>query len=230
MPFKKFYHLVTDTKHEEKKIIGMVASLALNANHKILDVGCGYGRNMILLKSLGLNVLGVDVNVSIVKSNIAKGLNCLSANDFAKHDEVYDLIIMSHVIEHFQPAALLDFMDSYLARLKNGGHLLIATTLMSPYFYDDFDHVKPYHPTGINMVFAKGDDQVQYYSKHTLELIDIWFRRSPLKNSLSYKLFLNKGLTFPVFFNFLSAIIFRLTCGLVGNKDGWVGVFRKVGE
>jgi hypothetical protein len=70
-------------------------------------------------------------------------------------------------------------MDTYLDRLKTGGHVIIATPLMSSSFYDDFDHIKPYQPLGINMVFNGRGEQVKYYSRHVLELLDIWFRRSP---------------------------------------------------
>jgi predicted SAM-dependent methyltransferase len=61
---------------------------------------------------------------------------------------------MSHVIEHFSPKDLIPFLDDYLDRLKVGGRLVIAIPLLTPYFYDDFDHVKPYHPMGILMVFC----------------------------------------------------------------------------
>ena len=55
---------------------------------------------------------------------------------------------MSHVIEHFAPSDLLVFMDGYIDLLRPGGHLIIATPLMSPYFYDDFDHIKPLSTSG----------------------------------------------------------------------------------
>ena len=56
-------------------------------------------------------------------------------------------------------------MDGYLDRLKVGGHLVIATPLMSNNFYDDFDHVRPYQSLGILMVFGGGAAQVQYYAR-----------------------------------------------------------------
>ena len=61
----------------------------------------------------------------------------------------YDVLVMSHIIEHFQYQDLIKFIESYLGCLKTGGLLLIATPVMNPSFYDDFDHVKPYTHIGI---------------------------------------------------------------------------------
>jgi len=61
---------------------------------------------------------------------------------------------MSHIIEHFAPHDLLPFIDSYLHRLQPGGRLIICTPLLTKNFYNDFDHVKPYQPVGIGMVFG----------------------------------------------------------------------------
>lgn len=227
---KRVCHRVLMADFEREKVLGFVLSLVSESNEKVLDVGCGYGRYLKSLKAKGLNVVGVEKNESIVSHNRSAGLNCLSVKEFVETDDQFDLIIMSHIIEHFPPEALKDFLDGYLDRLKVGGHLIIATPLMSPYFYDDFDHVKPYHPAGIMMVFGQGDAQVQYYARNKLVLKDIWFRRSFYRFSFVRGKYIGGSIVSRVFqlFHLLSALLSYLSWGRVGKVDGWVGVFEKV--
>jgi len=55
------------------------------------------------------------------------GLSCYSPEEVRALDTRWDAILMAHVIEHFSPADLLQFLDSYLDRLTECGFLVIAT-------------------------------------------------------------------------------------------------------
>ncbi len=148
-------------------------------------------------------------------------------SDFNKTNDLYDVLLMSHIIEHFNPEDLLKFMDNYLERLKKGGYLIIATPLFTHYFYIDFDHVKPYYPTGINMVFGNNDDQVQYYSNNKLELVDIWFRRGPFRLFFYRGIYLKSYNQLPVILEMLLTLLFRMSFGLIGRTTGWMGLYKK---
>lgn len=127
--------------------------------------------------------------------------------------------------------SLKEFMDDYLDRLKVGGHLIIATPLMSDYFYDDFDHVKPYQPTGILMVFGGNNAQVQYYARNKLELKDVWFRKSFFRFSHVRSKYIRSAIAGRLLqvFHLCSATLSYLSRGRFGKTDGWIGVFEKVG-
>ncbi|GEM_PF-882761 len=199
---------------------------------KILDVGCGYGKKLQPLQEAGYDVLGVDVNPQLIAANRAKGLNCLTVEEFEGYGEQFDLLLMSHIIEHFPPGELKEFMDSYLERLKMGGYLIIATPLLSDLFYEDFDHIKPYYPQGILMVFGdRYDDQVQYTSHHKLRLQDLWIRRRPYIPQFHKGRYMSRGTgQNKVFLVWVVALIllYRLSFRFIGQTDGWVGVFQKV--
>lgn len=212
---------------EERTIVKFVKSLNLRSNYKILDVGCGYGRILKLLKENNIYATGIDINKNIVEHNINSGLNCMNLNDFNNSDDLYDLIIMSHIIEHFQPSDLLEFMESYLDRLKLGGSLIIATPLESPIFYCDFDHVKPYYPWGIERVFGDRTTQLQYHSRNKLELINIWFRKGPFKLLKNKTLYMDKERSLVAFINRILNSFFVLSFGIIGLKNGWVGLYKK---
>ena len=145
----------------------------------------------------------------------------MTAQEFEKTDDMYDVLMMFHIIEHFYPTELISFIDTYLDCLKVGGYLIIATPLFLPYFYEDFDHVKPYHPTGINMVFCNKSSQVKYYSKNKLELIDIWFRKGPFKMICSSGLYVNQYSRISIIINLLLSLLFRLSFGLI-SEERWL--------
>lgn len=157
------------------------------------------------------------------------GLSFYTLDEFKKNMCFeYDLIIFSHVIEPFQPDALKDFLDEYLSYLKKGGYVIIATPVLWRGFYWDFDHIKMYHPIGINMVFGNHDAQVQYYAENRLELKDIWFRKT------EFMVREKRGLYIPcstskvwVIVNLFYKALFKFSGGLIGRTTGWMGLYRK---
>jgi SAM-dependent methyltransferase len=216
-----------DIRNEERTLLRFISALQLRPGDKILDVGCGYGSKLRLLRARGFDVVGVEANAALAKANTDAGFRVLTRDEFQQTADMYDVLLMSHVIEHFSPERLLEFMDEYLDRLKPGGHLLIATPLHSRYFHDDFDHVRPYHPAGVTMVFGSRDGQVQYYGRNRITLDDLWFRRSPWRLNFFRGLYLRKYSQLPALLNVAFALLFRLSGGLLGQTDGWVAAFRK---
>lgn len=216
----------------ESQRIGKLLSKHITSDSKILDVGCGYGDKIEELLSLGYtNVSGVEINKTLVDIACKKGLNVISLDEFdmGQNEAQYDVLVMSHIIEHFQYQDLIQFMESYLGCLKPGGLLLIATPVMNPSFYDDFDHVKPYTHIGILSIFGGTATQVQYHSKHTLELLDLYYLR------LAYQLKYYRALSMhtawyrvPRIINRLSHLVYRLSFRLIGQPKAWIGLFRKV--
>ncbi|MDX2098612.1 MAG: class I SAM-dependent methyltransferase [Leptolyngbyaceae cyanobacterium bins.59] len=196
---------------------------------RLLDVGCGYGEKLKGLQKAGYHILGVEINPEIVKKNQANGLNCITVDDFEKSTDTFDGILMSHIIEHFDPVSLKEFMDSYLDRLNRKGFLVIATPLMSDSFYNDFDHIKPYQPFAILNVFgSQADHQVQYYSRNKLDLKDLYFRKRHYRPVFFRSLYIRSSSTKILqLLEFSSAILWMISGGIIGQKDGWVGIFQK---
>ncbi|HLO89163.1 MAG TPA: methyltransferase domain-containing protein [Nostocaceae cyanobacterium] len=225
---KQFYYSVIHYDYDQPIIIKFLQKYC-KRDCKVLDVGCGYGKKTIALAAAGYQVLGVEVNHQLVTANQKKGINCISVEEFEQHTDKFDVILMSHIIEHFHPYDLKDFMDYYLDKLELGGHLIIATPLLTEYFYDDFDHIKPYLPVGILMVFGQSITQVQYYSRNKLSLTDLKFRRRHLRFTLFKGKYIRNWTTrFYQFAEFISGLLCLASFGWLGIKDGWVGIFKKV--
>lgn len=226
---KKIYQYITSPDKEKEKLLALIDKYASSNNPKILDVGCGYGRYLKPLQDKGFNILGVDKNENIVNENKKNGLNCISLEAFQEMNTSFDIIICAHIIEHFTPTELFSFLDFYLSKLNKGGFLVIATPLYTHYFYDDFDHVKPYHPEGLQMVFGGQYGQVQYYSKQQMVLKDIWFRKSPIVSAFHRAKYFKSPLTRILQIkDLLMSLLYRASFGLIGKKDGWIGIFQKI--
>jgi 2-polyprenyl-3-methyl-5-hydroxy-6-metoxy-1,4-benzoquinol methylase len=230
---KKIYYSVVSYDYDNPIILDLLNKCTKNnkAEYRVLDVGCGYGNKMAALTTAGYKVLGVDINPQIIATNQKQGLNCVTVEEFAQNHNTdqFDIIVMSHIIEHFPPSELKDFMDDYLDKLKMGGYLIIATPLLTDYFYDDFDHVKPYTPLAIIKVFDQLAAQVQYYSRNKLRLTDLKFRRRHYQSTLKKEIYIRSWATkFYQVGEFISTLLCLISSGWLGKKDGWVGIFRKI--
>ena len=82
------------------------------------------------------NIQGIDINPSNIEVCEAKGLQAQTVDAFEKTDQQYDVILMSHVIEHVSALDFLDFMETYLARLCERGHLVISTPFSFKFLHE----------------------------------------------------------------------------------------------
>ncbi len=212
---------------DKKQILTMIEALDLPQSPEVLDVGTGYGDMLELLNEKKFKATGVDINSMMVNYCRRKGLNCLTTQEFEKTSIKYDIIIMSQVIEHFPPSSLLQFIDDYLDYLCTGGFLLIATPFMSPNFYDDFDHIRPYTPQAIEQAFVAEKPKIQYISRNRLETLKIQRGRSRLRPSQSHACYLRGHPLIAKCEDRFASLLFRISAGVIGLTDGWFGLFRK---
>ncbi|MBN2856072.1 MAG: class I SAM-dependent methyltransferase [Halothiobacillaceae bacterium] len=94
---------------------------------RLLDVGFGNGGFLKLATEMGWQAEGIDFDPKAVALAKARGLNvrCASAADLSAQNEQFDIITLSHVIEHVHdPIALL---NNLYRLLKPGGTLWLET-------------------------------------------------------------------------------------------------------
>jgi 2-polyprenyl-3-methyl-5-hydroxy-6-metoxy-1,4-benzoquinol methylase len=99
----------------------------LPARGAVLEVGCGSGDLLLALRARGAQrVCGVDISASACAVARARGLDvfCGTLEDFAS-DERFDLVVMSHVIEHvIDPVRAITRVAELL---RPGGTLYVET-------------------------------------------------------------------------------------------------------
>jgi SAM-dependent methyltransferase len=115
------------------------------APKSLLDVGCGRGAFMAMLKPLVERLDGIDLNPTAVEACRAAGLSarCGSIADVA---ERFDAIVLFHVLGNAPD--LGSFVRALVDRLRPGGHLLIAVPNPDGYLAeipDDLLELPPHH-------------------------------------------------------------------------------------
>ena len=133
----------------------------------VLDVGCGRGEFLDLLKARGVSGRGLDLNHEMVEVCRARGL------DVAETDVVSYLegapdgslggLFAAQVVEHLEPAYLLRFLDLAFHKLRPGAPVVLETlnpacwTAFFDSFIRDITHVWPLHPETLRyLVLASG--------------------------------------------------------------------------
>lgn len=107
-------------------------------NGKLLDVGCGNGRFLRTMRSMGWNTYGVEFNKNSVDFCRSTHLSVHHGDLASAHfeSESFDVITVRHVIEHI-PAPNV-FMRELAKLLKPGGQLFIETPNFSSFGWSWF--------------------------------------------------------------------------------------------
>ena len=94
---------------------------------KITEIGCGEGLFLNELQKHGFRTFGIEPSVSAAKRGATRGIG-INRGYFpvVKPDELQDLFILSHVLEHIEEP--VSFIDAISEKLKPGGYILLAQT------------------------------------------------------------------------------------------------------
>lgn len=104
---------------------------------RLLDVGCGNGKFLIMAKAMGWDVVGVDFDELAVDAARKAGLTVVHGDVFSISDyNGFDYITCSHVIEHVHHP--VDFLKHIFALLKPSGKLWLETPNIQSYGHDQF--------------------------------------------------------------------------------------------
>jgi SAM-dependent methyltransferase len=172
-------------------------ALASMNDAAVLDVGCGRGEWLELLKAEGLLARGVDSNrtmvgrcqklgLDVVEADALHHLRSLPANSLGAISGI-------HVIEHLAFRTLVKLLDESLRVLKPGGVIIFETpnpeniTVGACDFYLDPSHNRPLHPvamhwlveqrgyTGVKIVRSKDNQLAPYSGKKELsDLLELF--------------------------------------------------------
>ena len=121
----------------------------------ILDVGCGRGELLALLRDAGIEASGVDADADMVAFARGEGLDVEQADVLAALQRIADGalggIFAGQLVEHLPPAAIARFLELAHAKLRLGGVLVLETiNPLSPLalrnYFADLTHAQPLVP------------------------------------------------------------------------------------
>src|ERR671930_208567 len=127
----------------------------------VLDVGCGRGELVGLLREAGVEVRGVDADADMVAFARGEGLPVEQADLLAHLESLQDGslggVFAGQVVEHLPPPALVRLLQLAAAKLRPGG-LFVAETInpLSPlalrYYFSDLTHAQPLVPETLELL------------------------------------------------------------------------------
>jgi O-antigen chain-terminating methyltransferase len=123
---------------------------------EVLDIGCGRGEFLEVMKEAGVAARGIDLCEEAVALCRAKGLDAEVADLFVYLDGLADSslegIFSAQVVEHLPPERLNEFIRLAAAKLRHGGLLAVETpnpeclAIFATHFYLDPTHTRPIPP------------------------------------------------------------------------------------
>lgn len=174
-----FYVALEDRFRGDPKVIAerqqayvpLVDSLA-DAEHPLLDLGCGRGEWLQVLAAAGVPAVGVDSNPAFV-GEVRDGGSTIVEGDLVEHlhsaaSGSAGAITMFQVVEHLPLPVLLDVLAECVRVLRPGGVLIAETPnslnlrVAATTFWLDPTHQTPLHPELLKFMaqqtgFAKVD-------------------------------------------------------------------------
>jgi SAM-dependent methyltransferase len=133
----------------------------------VLDVGCGRGEFLELLKAAGIAARGLDLNHEMVEVCRAAGL-AADQGDVVSYlaglpDASLGGLFAAQVVEHLEPGYLLRFLELAHHKLRPGAPMVLETLNPACWvaffesFIRDITHVWPLHPETLKyLVTASG--------------------------------------------------------------------------
>lgn len=129
----------------------------------VLDLGCGRGEFLELLREHGIEARGVDLHLDMVLLCRDKELDAVRDDAFAYlgalSDDALGGIFAAQFIEHLPPRRVIDLVKLCYRKLAPGGFLVLETPnpgclmVFADSFYRDLSHIQPIHPDTLQFLF-----------------------------------------------------------------------------
>ena len=138
----------------------------------VLDMGCGRGEFLRLLRDQGVAARGIDVNAAMVEVCRGHGLDVSEADALsylrAQPDGSLGGLFAAQVVEHLEPRYLMALLDVAFDKLRPGAPIVLETINPACWFaffesyIRDITHVRPIHPDTLQyLLVASGFQHVE---------------------------------------------------------------------
>jgi O-antigen chain-terminating methyltransferase len=102
---------------------------ALRAAAPVLDLGCGRGELLVMLREAGVEALGLEQDPALAQAARRRGLEVVEGDALEQlrrqPDDRWGAVTAIHLMEHLEPAAALAVLAEIRRVLRPGGLLLV---------------------------------------------------------------------------------------------------------
>lgn len=224
-----YFALERDFRGSEKEIVSRQSFYLpfFKGCKQVLDIACGRGEFLDLMKQAGVAASGVDLDADMVGRCLEKGLRVAQADVF-EHlaqlaDGSLDGVFCSQFVEHLPPADYSRLVLEAARKLCAGGVLAIETqnpeclAIFAKSFYIDPTHVRPIPAAQLRFLFEQaGIEQIttHYLSPAARQLPLIQRLESSLADAEALRAF-NKSVD-----SFNEAFFGGMDYAVIGRKPG----------
>lgn len=131
---------------------------------RVLDVGCGIGRNLTFLGD-AINV-GIDHNVDALEIAKMSGHTVFTPGEFENLDDLsrgdFDTLLLSHVLEHLSVDDAGGMLTTYINFLRPGGKVVLICPQERGY-RSDSTHVTYFDEASLTTLAAQHSHQESRY-------------------------------------------------------------------
>jgi SAM-dependent methyltransferase len=130
----------------------------------VLDVGCGRGEFLKLLRERGIGGRGLDLNHEMVEVCRAQGLEAVEGDALgylrSLPDQSLGGLFAAQVAEHLEPDYLLELLEEAFVKLRPGSAIVLETINVASWFaffssyVRDITHVRPLHPDTLSYLLT----------------------------------------------------------------------------
>ena len=127
----------------------------------VLDLGCGRGELLSLLRSAGIEARGVDASADMVAFARGEGLaveqdDALAALE-AVGDRSFGAVTALQLVEHLPPSSIVRLLELSSSKLRAGGLLLLetinpASSAALRNYFADLTHAQPLVPATLELL------------------------------------------------------------------------------
>ena len=144
----------------------------------VLDIGCGRGEFLEILKEKNISALGIDIENEMISMCKEKGLNVNKADALEYLNKLDDNslggIIMNQVIEHMEPNYLIEVINTAYNKLKPGAYFVAETInpqsmiVFTEAYFMDLSHKRMLHPYTVQFLLESSgfsEASIRYMNK-----------------------------------------------------------------
>ncbi len=167
IPNFDFYAFEEWARGSEESVVSQQESYVefFKGRNNILDVGCGRGEFLELLRKSDIEAYGIDTDINMIEHCKEKNLKVLKI-DILSHLKSLDNdslggIFAGQLIEHLSTTDLITLIELAYDKLKPDSPIILETvnptnlTTFSGSFYADPTHIKPIHPVTLEFFIEK---------------------------------------------------------------------------